>query len=194
MNPYQEKIDLYFELKGTAASSIESYSRRMNAFIKFLTEHNIPIEELSADDIQRYILYLKRERGLSAGTINTYITSIKFFCTYILEKEWNAIKTPRMKRNPRLPVIPPREDVWALINATTNLKHRALLLLLYGSGLRVSEVVKLKISDICSKTMRVRVEEAKHGTHRYTILSQTSLKVLRVYFKTYFNHGYSPND
>jgi integrase/recombinase XerD len=68
-----------------------------------------------------------------------------------------------MKRQTTLIVIPPRQDVWNLINATRNLKHKALLLLLYGSGLRVSEVVQLKISDICSKTMRVRVGQAKHA-------------------------------
>jgi site-specific recombinase XerD len=194
MNPYQDKINLYFELKGTALSSIESYSRRMNAFIKFLTEQDIAVDKLTPDDIQCYILYLKREKGLSAGTINTYITSVKFFYTYILEKEWNPIKVPRMKRRTTLPIIPPRQDVWNLINATSNLKHKAFLLLLYGSGLRVSEVVQLKISDICSKTMRVRVGQAKHGTHRYSILSQTTLNVLRDYFRAYFTHSYSIDD
>ena len=59
--------------------------------------------------------------------------------------------------------------------------------MLYGSGLRVSEVARLKIRDICSKTMRIRVENAKHGTNRYTILSEIGLQVLRTYFKTYFS-------
>jgi len=91
-----------------------------------------------------------------------------------------------MKRVPKLPVIPPREDILALIDATTNLKHKAIFLLIYGSGLRVSEVAGLKIYDICSKTMRVRVSYAKHNTTRYTILSERALEVLRKYFKAYF--------
>ncbi|MCC5468296.1 tyrosine-type recombinase/integrase [Pelosinus baikalensis] len=73
----------------------------------------------------------------------------------------------------RIPVNPAKIDVLTLLQATTNLKYKAILVLLYGSGLRVSEVAKLRICDICSKTMRVRVEHAKHNTNRYTILSNT---------------------
>jgi len=91
-----------------------------------------------------------------------------------------------MKRVATFPVIPPKEDVLAILHETANLKHKAILVLIYGSGLRVSEVAKLKIRDICSKTMRVRVEQAKHNTNRYTILSNTALDVLRDYFKACF--------
>jgi integrase/recombinase XerD len=100
-----------------------------------------------------------------------------------------------MKRNTNFPVIPPKQDVLAILDKTTNLKHKAMLALIYGSGLRVSEVAKLKISDICSKTMRVRVDQAKHNTNRYTILSDTALEVLREYFKAYLSYsGYRPTD
>ena len=92
-----------------------------------------------------------------------------------------------MKQVPAFPIVPAKADVLMLINATTNLKYKAILVLLYGSGLRVSEVAKLKISDICSKSMRVRVEKAKHNTNRYTILSATALDILRKYFKTHFH-------
>ncbi|MBS3994726.1 MAG: site-specific integrase [Alkaliphilus sp.] len=192
---YKQEIDLYFELKGTPDSSKESYLRRIQAFIKFIQDDNKAIEDFTESDIQQYILYLKKERGLSAGTINNYISGIKFFYTYVLGKEWNSKKIPRMKRIQSFPVIPPKQDVLAIINETTNLKHKAILALIYGSGLRVSEAAKLKISDICSKTMRVRVENAKHNTNRYTILSNTALKVLREYFKAHFSSkDYTPND
>lgn len=194
MKQYEQKIELFFELKGTPDSSRESYWRRMWAFLSYLEKIKRPIEEMTHEDIQQYILYLKREKGLSAGTINNYISAIKFFYTYVLEKEWNPIKVPRMKRTPKFPVIPSREEVLTLLNSTTNLKHKTILLLIYGSGLRVSEVAKLRIKDICSKTMRIRVENAKHNTNRYTILSQTALEVLRQYFKSYFTKNYKPND
>ena len=94
-----------------------------------------------------------------------------------------------------MPVIPPRQDVRAILDATRNLKHKAILTLIYGSGLRVSEVAQLRINDICSKTMRVRVASAKHGTNRYTILSNTALLALRAYFKAYFfSVSYQPQD
>jgi integrase/recombinase XerD len=194
MKQYEQKVKLFFELKGTPDSSRESYWRRMWAFLNYMQKIKRPIEELNHKDIQQYILYLKKEKKLSAGTINNYISAIKFFFTYVLEKEWNPLKVPRMKRIQKFPVIPSKEEVLSLIHSTNNLKHKALLLLIYGSGLRVSEVAKLKISDICSKTMRIRIENAKHNTNRYTILSQTALKVLREYFKTYFTKTYKPND
>lgn len=100
-----------------------------------------------------------------------------------------------MKRMRKFPVVPPKQDVLAILSATANLKHKAILVLIYGSGLRVGEVAKLKICDICSKSMRVRVEHAKHNTNRYTILSDTALEILRKYFRTYFSSkNYKPDD
>lgn len=195
MDHYGQEIELYFELKGTSASSKESYFRRINAFVNHLIDRHKCIEDITYGDIQQYILYLKKEKGISPGTINNYISAVKFFYTHVLNKEWNPKKIPRMKMIPKFPVIPPKQDVLAILNATTNLKHKAILALIYGSGLRVSEVSRLKICDICSKTMRVRVAKAKHNTTRYTILSDTALIVLRKYFMAYFSStGYKPDD
>ncbi len=99
-----------------------------------------------------------------------------------------------MKRVQNFPVIPSKQDVLAILNGTTNLKHKAILSLIYGSGLRVSEVAKLRICDICSKTMRVRVNNAKHNTNRYTILSDLTLIILREYFRAYFSPNYALDD
>lgn len=195
MHNYDKEIDLYFELKGTPDSSRESYFRRIKAFIAFIQNSDKSIEEITEADIQQYILYLIRERGLSPGTINNYISAIKFFYTSVLDKQWNSRKVPRMKRTHSFPVIPPREDIIAILNETTNLKHKTILILIYSSGLRVSEVAKLKIGDICSRTMRIRVDHAKHNTNRYTILSDKALEVLREYFKSYFtSSSYTMDD
>ncbi len=189
MGPYHEEIIRYFDLKGMSESSQESYLRRIHAFVAYMTQHHESLDDIAEREIQDYILYLKKERGLSAGTINTYISAVRFFYTLILGKEWNAKKIPRMKRLHILAVIPPKQDVLAIIQATTNSKHKAFLVLLYGSGLRVGEVATLRIRDICSKTMRVRVDNAKHNTNRYTILSRVALTVLRTYFRAHFSAG-----
>lgn len=195
MYHYEQEINLYFELRDTPSSSRESYLRRVLAFINFMQDRHKCMEDVTESDIQQYILYLKKEKGLSAGTINNYISAIKFFHTCILDKQWNSKKIPRMKRIPKFPVIPPKQDVLAILSVTTNLKHKAILALMYGSGLRVGEVARLKIGDICSKSMRVRVEHAKHNTNRYTILSDTALEILRKYFRTYFSSkNYKPDD
>ncbi|PFG03364.1 tyrosine-type recombinase/integrase [Bacillus sp. es.034] len=192
---YHQKIELYFELKGTPDSSRESYRRRMKAFVSFMEKQNKKISDTTEEDIQQYILFLKQVKGLTPGTINTYISSIKFFYTYVLEKEWNPYKLPRMKRVKKFPVIPPREDVLTILNSFRNIKHKAIFYLIYSSGLRVSEVARLKIRDICSKSMRIRVDQAKHNTNRYTILSESALIVLREYFKASFKgRPYKPDD
>lgn len=182
----QNDINLYFELRGTPESSRESYLRRMNAFIEFIKDRQKDIEEITHSDIKQYILYLKNEKCLSSGTINNYISGIRFFYTHVLGKEWDAKKVPYMKLIHKMPVIPSAEEILRMLNAEKNLKHKAILYLIYGSGLRVSEVAKLRICDICSKTMRIRVEGAKHNTNRYTILSQAALLILRQYFREYF--------
>ncbi|WP_335871145.1 tyrosine-type recombinase/integrase [Bacillus sp. 2205SS5-2] len=186
MKTYKQKIELYFDLKGTPASSRESYSRRIQSFITYLNGIDRSVEEMTIEDIQHYILHLKRDKQLSPGTINNYISAIKLFYTFVLEQEWNTQKIPRMKRETSFPVIPPKEEILFLIENVENVKHKAMIMLLYGSGLRVSEVAQLKIRDICSQTMRIRVEKAKHDTSRYTILSQAALHVLREYFKSSF--------
>ncbi len=100
-----------------------------------------------------------------------------------------------MKRRPNFPVIPPKQDILAILRETSNPKHKAILVLIYGSGLRVGEVARLKICDICSKSMRVRVENAKHNTNRYTILSEIALEILRDYFRAYLSStSYKTND
>ena len=163
---------MYFELKGSPKTTRENYNCTLNVYIKHLEGRGIAPEQSTDRDIQQFILYLKNELKLQPGTINNYISSIKFFYTHVLERPWNAHRVPRMQNRKTMPAIFSKEDVKLFINGTANLKHKAFLSLLYGSGLRVSEVVKLKISDICSKTMQVRVDNAKHGTDRYTILSE----------------------
>ena len=193
MNNYSKEISTYFELKGSPDSSRESYQRRIDAFIKYMESANKSVEDATEKDIQEYILYLKKVKGLSAGTINNYISGIKFFYRYVFDKEWSSTKIPRMKSKRKMPVILPKQDIMLILKQCTNLKHRAILALMYSSGLRVSEVAKLKISDINSKSMQVRIDDAKHETNRYSILSNTALKVLREYFKEYFKTGYTPD-
>lgn len=187
MKIHEDEIQMYFDLKGTPKSSQESYLRRIKAFIKFFEDRNKSVDEITTADIQKYILYMKNQKKLSPGTINNYISGIRFYLIHALGKDWDSKRIPRMKRVSSMPVIPSHEEVMLLLNAVENIKHKAILHLLYGSGLRVSEVAKLRIGDICSKTMRIRIDNAKHGTNRYTILSETGLQVLRTYFKTCFH-------
>ena len=87
MKQYDKKVELFFDLKGTPDSSRESYWRRIRAFLSFMQNSNISIEDIKEENIQQYILFLKKEKGLSTGTINKYISSIRFSYTFVLEKD-----------------------------------------------------------------------------------------------------------
>jgi len=117
--------------------------RRLKAFVEYVQTKSKDIKDIDEKDIQEYILYLKREKALTAGTINNYISAIRFFYTHVLDKEWNKKKIPRMKRVKKMPIILPRATVSTILEAATNLKYKAILMLIYGSGLRVSEAAKL---------------------------------------------------
>jgi len=89
---YVEECNLYFTLKGTPPSSQESYLRRIKAFVEFQEAKKKPVDQTELDDIQEYILYLKQQKGLSAGTINTYISSVRFFYTHVLDGNGTSVK------------------------------------------------------------------------------------------------------
>jgi site-specific recombinase XerD len=195
MDPiYSQELELYFELKGSPETTKKSYERLVDVYIRHLSERGVTPEQSTDRDIQQFILHLKNDLKLQPGSINNYISAIKFFNKHVLKRVWNEYRVPRMQNRKTIPTIFPKSDIKLFIDTTENLKHKAFLSLLYGSGVRTSEVIVLRISDICSDTMQVRVDEAKHGTDRYTILSEHSLLILRDYFKAYFKPGYSRND
>jgi len=187
MSDYEQRLNIYFDLRNTPDSSRESYSRRITAFIKFTQEQGVDIEDIDMYDIQQYILHLKNERGLEPGTINCYNSSIKLFYVNILRQEWDKTIVPRMKTETSIPSILTKQEVQKVLDSVANLKHKAILSMIYGSGLRVGEVVRLRIKHIISDNMTVRVEKAKHGTNRYTVLSKTALETLRQYYKAYLS-------
>jgi site-specific recombinase XerD len=192
---YIRRFELYFELRGLPETSKDSYLRLLRLFVRHISDHGKTLSSLSYDDIQQYMLYLKNHKRLSPGSINNYMSAIRLFCCCILEWEWNSNKVPRMKRIKTIPVLPAHDAIMKLLYAPENLKHRAILSLLYGSGLRVSEVAGLRIRDINGVDMTVRVQDAKHGTNRYTILAQSTREILREYFKAQIKpYGYSPDD
>jgi site-specific recombinase XerD len=131
------------------------------------------------------MLYLMKQRHLSDGTFRFYVAALKFLYRTTLKREWvvEKIKCPKRKR--KLPVVLDISEVESLFSVTTNLKHKAILMITYSSGLRVSETARLKMTDIDSKRMMVRVRQGKGGNDRYSILSQTALEHLRQYWRKY---------
>jgi site-specific recombinase XerD len=139
-------------------------------------------DQLTQEQIRSYLLHLK-ERGLSPSSRNVAISGLKFFYHQILG--WNEQKLflPPRKRTWRLPEVLSPKEVERLLLAAVKLRDRCLLMTAYATGLRVSELVRLKVSDIDSARMMIRVEQGKGRKDRYTILSQRLLSELRAYWK-----------
>ena len=173
-------------LRGLAASTLKNYTRGVRAFLEFC---NRPIEELDENDVRRFLKYLITEKKLAPKTVNQHSSAIRFFFAVGLNRYMNYLQIPMMKIPKSLPELLTKEEVSTLIGVCTNAKHKALLLLAYGSGLRSSEVVKLRVRDIDSKAMRIFVQRGKSNRDHYTVLSQTTLDALREYWRIYRPHS-----
>lgn len=170
------------EIKKYSNNTVRSYVSSFEAFINhYRTQELISINEL---DVRDYVLKLVQE-GKSNSYINGVINSIKFYYETVLgmPNRFYAIERPRKER--KLPKVLSKEDVLSIIAHTNNLKHKCIVSLLYSSGIRRNELINLKITDIDSKRMLIRVECAKGNKDRYTLLSRALLKDLREYYKQY---------
>ena len=182
MGKLRDQMLVDLQLSGAKPRTQKTYLREVENLAKYF---NRSPEELGEDELKEYMLYLMKERNLSDGTYRFYVAALKFLYRTTLKREWvvEKIKCPKRKR--KLPVVLDISEVESLFSVTTNLKHKAILMITYSSGLRVSETARLKMTDIDSKRMMVRVRQGKGGDDRYSILSQTALEHLRQYWRKY---------
>ena len=167
---------------GAKPRTQESYLREAENLAKYF---NRSPAELVEKELKEYLLYLIKERHLSEGTFRYYVAGLKFLYITTLKREWPVEKIKHPRGKTKLPVVLDLSEVELLFSVTRNLKHKAMLMITYSSGLRVSETAKLRLTDIDSKRMTVRISQGKGGKDRYSILSQTTLEQLRQYWKKY---------
>jgi site-specific recombinase XerD len=141
-------------------------------------------EQISKDMVEDYLLYLRNDKGRAPNTIGTKVSGLKFLYNHVLHNEENAPDYAQ-RRTRKLPVVLTQEEIWRIIDAPDNLKHRLLLMTTYSAGLRASEVIALKPEHIDSKRMLIKVENGKGGKDRYSLLSEKLLQELRHYYKTF---------
>ena len=178
---YLKRLDQDMVLRSYSRHTRKVYGREVKNFLAFSGK---PVQELTEDDVRNYVLHLMAG-SLSKETINTYQAAIRFFFGVTLNKAMNYLQMPRLKEDRSLPEIFSREEVSLVLAVCQNLKHKAMIALGYGSGLRVSEICALRVQDIDSKQMRVFVRCGKRNKDRYTILSQNTLEILRDYWRAY---------
>jgi site-specific recombinase XerD len=172
----------YLCLHRVAPKTNKSYMQAVAGISAF---HHQPAENLSNDQIQDYLLYCIQEKQLAWASCNVLFCGLKKYYRGFLGRDESQFSIPPRPRAKKLPMLLSGEEVNRLLQATNNLKHRALLTTIYGSGLRVSEAINLRPEHIESKRMMLRVEQGKGRKDRYTILSKTCLDMLRQYWRQY---------
>ena len=177
-----EKLATEVKLRGFSPQTYHTYKCNINGFLDWAGK---PYEELDEDDFRNYLIFLINEGRIEKGTINNRNGSIRFFLVVILGKNINYMRTARLRGVTRLPTVWSKETVERFFNVIENPRDLAIFVNVYGSGLRISEICKLKIEDIDSKNMRIFIRQAKCNKDRYTILSQRGLDALRRYWKIF---------
>ncbi len=180
-NQALERLHQDMQLRGYSDRTQDIYGRAVRAFLNYSAKS---VEQLNEQDVRRFTMYLM-SGNLSKGSINTYQAAIRFFFGVTLNRAMNYLQMPRLKEDKSLPEVLSREEIALLLECCDNLKHKAMFILAYGSGLRVSEICSLRVQDIDSKQMRVFVRNSKRNKDRYTLLSQQCLEVLRAYWLQY---------
>ena len=141
--------------------------------------------KLTEEQIRTYQLYLLQKRHLAAATVNLHMDSLKTFYRIMTPDSTVMNGITHVKSPRKIPFVLSREEIQRMIDAVKNLKHKAALMLLYSSGLRLNECVMLKPHHIESDRMKVRVEQGKGQKDRYTVLSRATLEVLRDYYRVF---------
>jgi integrase/recombinase XerD len=160
--------------------SVQTYGTIMSNLGKYF---DISLDKITSQQFKDYLHHRITQDSVSTSLVNQAISAFKILQTDILGRNWETIKIKRPRREKKLPVILSLKEIENLISVTRNLKHRALLMLSYSSGLRRQEVQIIKPSAIDSERMRVHVVQAKGNKDRYTLLSVKALETLRLYYK-----------
>jgi len=166
-------------LRGMSEKTQDSYVRSVAQLANF---YNRSPDQISDEEVQAFLLHLIRTRKLSWSSCNVAVYGLRFFYHQTLNREKTTFHIPGPRKPSRLPEILSREEVARILSRTSRPRDRVLLMTVYSAGLRVSEVVHLRLQHIDSDRMTIRVEQGKGAQDRYTLLSERLLVELRCYW------------
>ena len=180
MTQLRQKMTRAMELKNLSHHTQRAYLAAVTGIARF---YNQSPDKMNKEKIEDYLLYLKNEKGNTPNSCYIVLTGLRFFYKYVIENEIPVTYSIR-RTTRKLPQVLTMEEIWKIICATNNLKHRLILITTYSGGLRASETINLKPWNIDSKTMLIKVE-GKGKKERYTLLSKRLLVELRSYYREY---------
>lgn len=175
-------VEAELKLRGYSPKTCKAYRGHLK---RFLGHFGRAPETLTGGEIRDYFLRLVRDDNVSRSYQNQAINAVKFLYRWVLKKPEVVRDLPRPRRERKLPLVLSREEVVRLFKAVDNLKHRAILLVIYAAGLRVSEAARLKVADVDGERLRIFVRGGKGRKDRYTIIAEAALEVLRDYWRVY---------
>lgn len=180
MTPLRQRMIEDMKLRNYADRTIEVYVQRVATFAKHFGKSP---ERLDAADVRAYLLFLIQEKHASWSYYGQAICALRLLYRVTLGKDWvvEGVASPRKRQ--KLPVVLSPDEVTQFFEGITSLKHRALLMTAYAAGLRISEVVGLRVADIDSRRMTIRIRQGKGRKDRDVMLSPRLLVVLREYWK-----------
>jgi site-specific recombinase XerD len=182
MGKLRDQMSQEMVLRGFSPETQKTYLHWVQDFVRYT---GTSPETTGSEQIRGYLHHLLDIRGLSSTSSQQAYSALKFFYQGVLGRNWTALSIPRAKRPKHLPVVLSVEEVHRLLKAVQSQKYRMVLLVIYSAGLRLSEALKLKVSDIDSDQMMIRVVSGKGQKDRYTVLAKETLSQLRVYWRLY---------
>lgn len=168
------------QLRNYSSRTIRTYSDLLTKVEKF---YNLPLDTVCVEKFKAYLHHRITKEEISSALVNQHISAFKILQVDVLKRDWQQIKIKRPRREKKLPVVLSIDEVERLIAVTQNIKHKAILMLSYSSGIRSGELQQIKPSAIDSSRMQVHVVQGKGKKDRYTLLSEKALETLRVYYK-----------
>jgi site-specific recombinase XerD len=182
MTPLRKRMIDDMTLHGLKPKTIRAY---VACIARFARHFGKSPELLGTAEIRSYLLYLNHDRNVSASTYNQALCALKFLYRITLHKNWELGGLARTRRQTKLPVVLSLDEVTRFFEAITSIRHRTILMTAYAAGLRISEVLALRVDDIDSQRMVIRIRQAKGSKDRYVMLSLRLLALLREYWKAH---------
>ncbi len=180
---FYQKVREELILRNYSHKTIKSYTGCLRAFVK----HFNPVHprNISNEEIRKYLLYLIKEKNWQASTINQMFNAIRFLYVELYKTPFIVGNIPRPQKEHKLPDVLNEDEVIKIFNSVNNLKHKTMLMLAYACGLRVGELVRIKIEDIDGSRELIHIRSAKGKRDRYTIFPASLREQLVNYWKTY---------
>jgi len=170
-------------IENYSKQTIKNYTSALQLFLKYIK--NLIIKQVSSKEIQNYLYYCKANKKYSYSSMKQVVATISYLHKKVLKKPIPEALDVKFRKPYTLPVVLSSEEIFKILTVTKNLKHKTILLLIYSAGLRLNELLELRISDIDSTAMKIHVKQGKNKKDRYLMLSENALKFLNEYYKNY---------